>query len=427
LKKFLTMSSKSVPARPRGSKTIIHRKFNSSYATIKKDDPGRDYQQMDDASSRARFKWGQLKVALGEILWLCNAWDRKLYPKIILVVAGGASGQHYQALSEMFPDIAEIHLYDKNHFGVQAHSDENPNRIKLFHQFFLEADAQKYAGRNDVFFACDIRSISHKGSEYKAGSEAEREADVWTDHLLQMSLLEIMNPISALLKLRLPYYKPSDPKRPLEVEYLSGRIYTQCFSGRASSETRLEPERIVGEDGKVSWRKIRYSVRDYERKLFRYNSEVRIDWRVKDSYGLPVQTIWHNHLTNTAGVPDEGELIDCFDSMYLIYILDMYLHFVGDSDMSNPRARLGRVMVVWNWLRDITNELLSEKEKLRLGSLRAAVRAAMNAKTEEPEPDFFSEKPTEMAVPTVGPSSSSSSRSSNVRLPRTPGSGFADF
>lgn len=298
-------------------------------------------------------KWGQLKLLVGEIYWLVDHWDRVAHPQITLVVVGAAAGNHYRALADMFPDIVEFHLYDSNRFaeGLVAGMED---RIKLFHRYFTLEDAAAYRGQPNVFLAVDLRRMGSAAVEL----DLEVEDSVWEDHLFQMELVRTMQPASALLKFRPPYFVPYNvEKHGLEVEYLGGTIYGQCFVGLGSTETRLVPSYTVNPDGSKSYSLVKYGLKMYEYKLFYYRTSLRDDWEVRHQ-GQLVKTVWLNHLTEAPVVPDDGELLNCFDTMYLFYVLDRYLAFMGDTDNTSPDARLERVLVCWNWVRQRINDMV---------------------------------------------------------------------
>jgi len=174
--------------------------------------------------------------------------------------------------------------------------------------------------------------------------DSSYEIELWNqDSELQRNLLETINPLRAMLKFRLPYYHDK-VKLMLgtELSYFDGYIYKQAFTGPHSTETRLVPIKV---DGKWSYRS--YSLKDYESKLFYYNTVMRDG-----------DQVWLNSINNTREVPDETNgLINSFDTAYLLYVFDRYLTFAGQIDISSD-ARFINAMALWYWARDTLNTFL---------------------------------------------------------------------
>lgn len=350
----------------------LSRKFDPSMVLVTGDTLRRTYDRRHGDIKRAP-KWGQMKLLLGEIQWLTNHWDRVKCPEIIIVVMGAAPGMHYAALAEMFDGIREIHLWDSNPFSMDL--DTNP-RIVLHRERMYEKDAVNYSNSPyPVFFVSDIRSVgpSMRKPNGEKLSERDIEEGVWRDHELQRNVMELIQPESSLLKFRLPYYLPTKSWQPLTKNYLAGYIYTQCFGPPSTTETRLVPRRLDEKtpEGKYQWETCEYSVQDYEERLFYINTALRDDFNVRTREGRPVRSLWLNSVTNTSGVPDDNELINGFDAVYAIDIIDRYMYYIGD-DESNADVRLINCMAVWNWMCDSINARMKNKVSLRMLRERAA-------------------------------------------------------
>lgn len=106
--------------------------------------------------------WGQRKLLMSEIQFFTLYWDPKVIPNPLCVYAGAASGVHIGILSKMFPSFT-FHLYDPSKFEIKE-----TDKIKIFtgpdQGYFTDEVAQKYAGRNDIFFISDIRTSGHKST-----------------------------------------------------------------------------------------------------------------------------------------------------------------------------------------------------------------------------------------------------------------------
>lgn len=345
---------------------LLSRKFDPSMILLSKDTPRRIYSKRHGDIKRAP-KWGQMKLLLGEILWLVKHLDRIKCPEIILVVMGAAPGMHYAALAQMFDEIKEIHLWDSNPFAKDL-DVENP-RIKLFRQRMYEKDATNYANSKlPIFFVSDIRSVGVGMTKENGEKVTDRDIEegVWKDHELQRNVMNLIQPESALLKFRLPYYFPNKNWQPINKNYLAGQIYVQCFGPPTTTETRLVPRKLDEKtpEGKIQWATCEYSVQDYEERLFHVNTAIRDDWNVRTQSGQPVKSLWLNPINDNSGVPDNDEMINGFDSVYAIYIIDQYLYFIGDDDPDKD-ARLVKAMSVWNWMRDSINSKMVNKVSLK--------------------------------------------------------------
>jgi hypothetical protein len=357
--------------RPQRAGTItLTRKFDPRMVLVTRDTGKRPYSK-EFGEKRRSQKWDQMKLMMGEIQWLVNHWRRDLHPNIVLVVLGSAPGTHYGALAELFEDISEIHLWDDKENFVDD-LNRNP-RIKIFPRRMKEEDAATYTGSpTPVFFSSNLNSFDYNKSKGGGSTFTVQDIDdsTWEDHLYQARMMEIIQPASALLRFRLPYPAPN---RPLSRRYFAGHIYVQCFGMAASTETRLVPtaEDTPGPDGRKVWKMCSYSVQDYEQKLFYVNTELRDDWEVRNSEGSLIKTQWLNSITGSSGIPDDSELLNEFDTVYMIHIVNRLLFFIGDTDESNLESRLLRIMTVWNWARSSINALM--RNKMSFKALRDAM------------------------------------------------------
>ena len=273
------------------------------------------------------FHWGQLKLLLGEVQFMVNHWDPGEYPEPTLVVAGGAPGEHYALLLEMFPQIKEIHLWDGRPF---AKGLLDIRKIVLHQELMYPEQAKVYQNIDGVFFISDIRSCNPKSMGKVEAYEA-----VKADHSLQQELLIDIDPVASLLKFKPPY--PDVPGISQTYRYLSGYVYTQCFPGAQSIETRLVP--IKGDDGQ--WELFDYDINDYEQRMAYYNSSLR-----NDPSGEHIT--WRNSINGSTAIPD-SHLKNSFDVAHMLYIIDMYLWF-SSYDTENGDVRFRTSMIIWNWI-----------------------------------------------------------------------------
>lgn len=168
-----------------------------------------------------KYHLGQLKLMITELFFLSKV--SKPNNKVLYV--GAANGYHIEKLAELFPSL-QFDLWDPGHFEVK----EGKN-IKIFRKFFTDDEANKYATEgSNILFMCDMRTL--KIAEYKKQNDNEAmDYLVMDDMSMQQKWIQIINPIYAYLKFRLPYDIP-------KFKYLKGTIYLQPYSP-LSTETRL--------------------------------------------------------------------------------------------------------------------------------------------------------------------------------------------
>jgi hypothetical protein len=230
---------------------------------------GDGYQEYFPRKGRVKnsVKWGQLKLFTTELQFFNKYWDPKAVPNPVCVYVGSAPGTHIKVLADMFPAF-EFHLYDpRDVFDKELRKN---SKIKLHVQFFEDKDAKKYAKRDDVFFISDIRSSNYNKNQFPS-EEVERENEdlVLQDLALQKKWYDIIQPVRAHLKFRLPYtygwQKTMDDR--MHFEYLDGDIYRQAWAPQTSTETRLVP--TPGEPLR------KWNSALYEKMCFYHNNVIR--------------------------------------------------------------------------------------------------------------------------------------------------------
>jgi hypothetical protein len=216
---------------------------------------------------KTSVKYGQLKLLTTEIQFFNKYWNPEMVPAPLCVYVGSAPGIHLIPLLKMYPQIS-FHLYDpRDVFDKQLYEKEFSSRVSIFVQFFTSDDAIKYAGRDDVYFISDIRSSDYNrdNSETEESKKAN-EALVKEDLTRQAEWVEIIQPVKAHLKFRLPFQEPYDWVEK-ETLYFDGDVYKQAWAPQTSTETRLVP------DLKAVKRK--WNNKMYEEMLFYHNNVVR--------------------------------------------------------------------------------------------------------------------------------------------------------
>src|SRR5579871_2203255 len=212
--------------------------------------PSAEYQRRK--GPKKSVQWGQRKLLLTEIQFFTNYWDNRSVPNPIVIYVGAAPGIHIELLSQLFP-LFNFHLYDPKPFAIKPTSN-----ISIYNQKFTDGDCKRWAGRSDVFFVCDIRSAA-PGEDIKTGDDELKriEDGIKNDMVNQRTWVEIIKPVQAHLKFRLPY--PYSWTTELKFNYFKGFCYVQPWAMTSSTETRLVPEKVNG--GYVY---ATYDIKDYE-------------------------------------------------------------------------------------------------------------------------------------------------------------------
>lgn len=203
-------------------------------------------------STKNNFKfplhWGQRKLLIGELEFLIK-FVKYAKAKYKVVYAGAAPGQHISLLAELFPNC-NFYLYDPAPFMLK----EEGENVYIFQEPFTDETAKTYSKYKRLLFISDVRTKT-EGSRYPT------DEDVVNDMMMQQNWHIIMNPISSLMKFRLPYDNPKT------LEYLDGEIMMQAWAPHSSTETRIVVEGIPS-------KKI-YDCKEYEERMYRFNTITR--------------------------------------------------------------------------------------------------------------------------------------------------------
>jgi hypothetical protein len=276
--------------------------FKPESAVLFPSDPTAEYREIPK-TERNNLSAGQRKLLLTEIYFLNHYWNSTEIPFPTIVYAGAAPGQHFPILSSLFPEIT-FELYDPSDFKIPP-GENTKGKIRMHNEIFTDLIAQQYVGRNDIFFISDIRCTTYSTDAARCNPEQSLDMDneelVVEDMRAQERWYNIIKPVRALLKMRLPYAYNFVPKY---FRYLGGQIIKQPWAPQMSTETRLVP--IYGKESD-------YDVEKYGNQMFYYNTEIR------------QKTKYKNVLNDTVGPIDDQELLDDFDSNYEAFILREYL------------------------------------------------------------------------------------------------------
>ena len=229
---------------------------------------------------------GQRKLLMTELEFITNEYYKLDKSNKIILYIGASAGIdsiHTYTLAKMFPEF-EYHLYDKNDFYPKLYKLEN---VKIFKKWFTDNDSKKYKNKN-VLMISDMRDpdIAHSKKNLNNPNILGMNKVVTDDMNIQMKFYMDINPVSALLKFRLPW-------TPGKTLYLDGTIYYQVWQGYESTETRIIP------NGKIK----KYDHTSYEERLFYFNTETRLRY--------------YNHSYSC--------YCHCFDCMSEITILENYI------------------------------------------------------------------------------------------------------
>lgn len=256
---------------------------------------------------KVTLHYGQLKLLINDMFMILYFWDPKEVPEPTLLSVGAASGQHYSILAYFFPMFKFI-FYDPAEFAItQSQMDFNHGKGKfiIHREYFTNETAAQYAGRKDIFFTSDIR----RGEELGDVDDTElNNQTIREDMDMQMKWVEIVNPVWAMLKFRLPYVNADAQGNITDilVEYLDGYLLKQPFAPYKSTETRLFPVKKDGVYVKRKWSSVLH-----QDQCFWHNRYAR-----RDKYLNPF-TLKNEPLR-------EGDLPNDYDSIAFCYLVQRY-------------------------------------------------------------------------------------------------------
>lgn len=131
---------------------------------------------------------GQLKLQIADMIFLINHWDQSISRDIHLVVAGAVTGEHFACITEMFPMISKIDLWDpkppKELSLNKPGTDPKDPRIEFISDYLTEEKAASYEGRNNVFFISNLRTIG----TFSCEKEFRKENNIPTVCLVPIKL-----------------------------------------------------------------------------------------------------------------------------------------------------------------------------------------------------------------------------------------------
>ena len=204
---------------------------------------------------RSPLHWGQMKLFLCELWFLLSCLqefpaDALTTPRLNIVYAGAAPGNHIAYLASLFPSCHFV-LYDPAPYCAAISSGKLAN-VEAHTEYFTEATtvtiAKRFGGGAPFVFISDIRT-------------GKEESYVQEDMERQRKWIEDMRPARSMVKFRLPWGAGKTP-------YLAGRVMLGTFHPLTSTESRL----IV--DRELTTRE--YDNQEYERQCAYHNSIGRV-------------------------------------------------------------------------------------------------------------------------------------------------------
>jgi hypothetical protein len=295
--------------------------------------------------------YGHLKLLMSDLAALVYFWNPEEHPNPVMVVAGGAPGNHYVSILRMFPSI-ELHLYDSGTFIFdkpfgRQYKEEFAGRVHIHSEWFNDSTADEWSQekwkKRGVIFTSDIRSVSHEDVSPDAYYEA-----IVSDNRNQEHWVRTIDPIFAVLKFKVPIRRLSsgrEEEKNTPYLGLDGYVMRGIWGRPRTTECRLIP--IKGADGN-------YAERVWDGIKFR-------DRNMSYNYTKRVPNAYSNIFTGDQTELLEGDLINDYDSAATVFVLRDYLLKCGFKDPKvNDVILLYKGLV--STLQDIKNTNLTVAE-----------------------------------------------------------------
>lgn len=300
--------------------------------------------------------YGHLKLLMSDLAALVYFWNPVEHPNPVMVVAGGAPGNHYVSILRMFPTI-ELHLYDSNMFifdkpyGKQ-YKEEFAGRVHIHSEWFTDSTADYWSQekwkKKGVIFTSDIRSVSHE----EVSPDSYYEAIV-SDNRNQEHWVRTIDPIFAVLKFKVPIRRLSSGREEEKnTPYLGfdGYVMRGIWGRPRTTECRLIP--IKGDDGN-------YAERVWDGIKFRNRN-------MSYNYTKRTPNAYANIFTDDQTEYLKDDLINDYDSAATVFVLRDYLFKCG---FKNPK--LNDVILLYqnliSTLQDIKNTNLTVSDLRKTG------------------------------------------------------------
>lgn len=210
---------------------------------------------------------GQRKLLLSEIEFLTRVLSKEKNlgkgGSYTMLYVGAAPGIHIPLLANKFPEVKFI-LYDPAKFDIAPSS-----QIEIHRELFTDEKVEIYKKTENLLFVSDIRSTPKQFDPNQSGFDSSFEQEVIFNMEQQKKWVTELQPLRSLLKFRLPYNDPENPRDEQETfKYLDGILFFQAYPPEQSGETRLEVGLPLKETG--------YFLAQYEQQMFYFNTRYRI-------------------------------------------------------------------------------------------------------------------------------------------------------
>jgi len=258
---------------------------------------------LDKLDLQPRCHWGQKKLLLSEIQFLtriAKILKTTNLKKYAIVYIGAAGGFHLPILYNFFPNLLWL-LYDPAPFSSNVYKHPyNPKLVKVFNHFFTNETLKHVKDNSEnrkIIFISDIRvntdEVSTIGDMKNQGYwGTELDADFMLlkfklpyndkDEMprnnddLKYNINKLMNPLFKTDKLR-------------HMVYLKGDIYLQLYPPYYSTELRLFVQKK-----KKKYELAEYNYTDIQDRIFKYNSDYRIQFICNDKICKNIPTNYLN-------------------------------------------------------------------------------------------------------------------------------------
>jgi len=292
---------------------------------------------------------GHLKLTMADMQLLNFFWNPQEVNNPVMVVAGGAPGNHFAVILRLYPEIKELHIYDTNKFFIQKpgkshYAEEFGGRIFLHDEFFTAKTAKDWAGRKDIFFTSDIRSVSHEDT-----TPAKYYEDIISDNRQQEEWVRIINPVAAMLKFKIPILK-DEKMESISYKGMDGYVFRGVWSREKTTECRLVP--IKTKEGK-------YAERIWDDKKFRGQN-------IFNNYFRRIENAYINPYTGDVNPILPGTLENDFDSLSTAFIIHDYLLKVGFENIEQKNI-ISMYEFIMKSLQDISNTNVGISDLRALG------------------------------------------------------------
>ena len=316
-------------------------------------------QESGNFNKHTNQHYGQRKLFLGELLFLCKIFDKyKLNltnsPKVKVLYIGSADGTHIEYLHRLFNNRLELTLYDNADFSRLLYNRDGStiSGITIHQKLFDDVELAKYNTDNCDVFISDIRS-SDVGKWV-------REQGIYRDMALQNKwVLAIKPKLGAMLKFKLPEPKSSQYMflNEQELKEFRQKIGKDPYASEDTQKRGMEfnvavntAPNTVGYLTKTHYTSIKGTIvrqcyppkHSHETRLIIFNEDLdktmNLDLEQYDKLGIYHNNFkrpWITYHLNLLGLDTKKLLAigydKCFDCTYEIYIWNLFKQLYDKS------------------------------------------------------------------------------------------------